>query len=428
MTTKIQTSIEELEWKGARAREAARVLARLPARVKDEALTKIASGLKARQEEVLAANERDLQAGRRDGLSDAILGRLLLDPDGLEAMSDGIRRVAALPDPMTETFDMRTLSNGLRVGKRRVPIGVVGAIYESRPSVTIDIAVLCIKSGNAVILRGGKEAVNSNAALADLVRECVATAGMPQEAVQFVESTDRALVGHMLKMKEYIDLMIPRGSAELVRRVSSEATMPAITGGIGVCHTYVDGSADVEMAVAIAHDSKVSNPYVCNALDTLLVHSGVAPAYLPRLAALWARDGVEMRCDRRALSILGRVDGLKAVPAQEEDWGMEFLSMTAAVKMVDSLDEALDHIDAHGSGHTDAIVTEDDSAAMRFLEEVDASVVLVNASTRFNDGGQLGLGAEVAISTNKLHARGPMGLRELTSYKWTVQGTGQVRE
>ena len=423
----MQTAVDELEVKGARARVAAGVLARLPSRLKDQALGAIADGLKARQEQILEANEKDCEAGRRDGLSEAILGRLPLSPERLEAMAADVRSVAALPDPVGETIDMHELPSGIRAGKRRVPLGVIGAIYESRPNVTVDIAVLCLKSGNSVILRGGKEAIHSNTALAGLIRDCIATAGVPPDAVQFLESTDRALVGRMLEMKEFIDLIIPRGGTELVRRVASEAAMPAVTGGIGVCHLYVDGRADVDMAVAIANDSKLSAPYVCNALDTLLVHSRIAPAYLPPLAAEWARVGVEIRCDRRTMSILGQTHGLTSRPVTDEDWGKEFLSLTAAVKIVDSMDEALDHIATYGSGHTEAIVTEDNSSAVRFLNEVDSSVVLVNASTRFNDGGQLGLGAEVAISTSKMHARGPMGLRELTSYKWTVLGTGQVR-
>ena len=419
--------MDELEAKGVKARKASRVLARLPTGVKDQALARVADGLKARQEELLAANEADYQAARGRGLEEAALDRLLLDPQRLDAMAADVHSVAGQPDPVGETFDMRVLPNGLQAGKRRVPLGVIGAIYESRPNITIDIGVLCLKSGNAVILRGGSEAVRSNAALAGLIRDCIADAGVPPDAVQFVESTDRALVGRMLKMKEYIDLVIPRGGAELVRRVVTDAAMPAVTGGIGVCHTYVDRAADVDMAVSIACNAKLSRPSVCNALDTLLVHSGIAPAFLPPLAAQWHRAGVEMRCDRRALSLLGHGDGRKAVPATDEDWGKEYLSLTAAVKIVDSLDEALEHIDAYGSGHTEAIVTEDYSSAMRFLDEVDSSVVMVNASTRYNDGSQLGLGAEVAISTNKMHARGPMGLKELTSYKWTVLGTGQVR-
>jgi glutamate-5-semialdehyde dehydrogenase len=306
-------------------------------------------------------------------------------------------------------------------------LGVVAAIYESRPDVTVDISALCLKSGNAVILRGGKEAIHSNTALAGLIRDSIAAAGVHEDAVQFIESTDRALVGRMLEMKDTIDLMIPRGGQELVRRVAAEATMPAITGGIGVCHTYVDRAANEDMAVDIVYNAKVQRPSVCNALDTLLVHSNIAPTYLPRIARELASAGVEMRCDRRGLSILGSTEGLRLAGATDDDWGTEFLSLTAAVKVVDSLDEALEHIETYGSGHSEAIVTEDYSAAMRFLDEVDSSAVMVNASTRFNDGAQFGLGAEVAISTNKMHARGPMGLRELTSYKWIVLGTGQIR-
>ena len=421
-------AVDELANKGARARKASRALAKLSSYVKDQALNGIADGLKARQEEILAANEQDLEAGRQAGLSDALMDRLVLDPARLEGMAAGVRSVAALPDPVGETFDVRELPNGLRVGKRRVPLGVIGAIYESRPDVTVDIAVLCVKSGNAVVLRGGKEAIHSNTVLAALIRDHIDAAGVPREAVQFVESTDRALVGEMLSMKEHIDLIVPRGGAELVRRVASEASMPAITGGIGVCHTYVDRSADVDMAVSIAYNAKVSRPYVCNALDTLLVHSSIAPTFLPQIASRLSTAGVEMRCDRRALSILGQDNDYRAIPATEEDWGKEFLALKAAVKTVDSIDEALEHIDTYTSGHTEAIVTEDYSAAMRFLDEVDSGVVMVNASTRFNDGAQFGLGAEVGISTNKMHARGPMGLRELTSYKWTVLGSGQVRD
>ena len=423
----MQTAVDELEAKGSAAKAAARRLAKLPSSVKDQALTNIADGLKSRQEQVLAANERDCEAGRRDGLTESLLDRLLLNPDRLKGMAEDVMRVVALPDPVGETFDARTMPNGLQIGKRRVPLGVIGSIYESRPNITVDFAALCVKSGNAVILRGGKEAVHSNTALAAMIREAIALAGVPDEAVQFIESTDRQLVGRMLRMKEVIDLIIPRGGQELVRRVAEEAEMPAVTGGIGVCHTYVDRAADIDMAVRIADNAKVQRPSVCNALDTLIVHSDIAPSYLSRIAELWTETGVEMRCDLRSASLLGPRDGLSIVPAQDEDWGTEFLSLTAAVKIVDSLDEAIEHIETYGSGHSEAIVTEDYSAAMRFVDEIDASAVMVNASTRFNDGGQFGLGAEVAISTNKLHARGPMGLRELTSYKWVVLGSGQVR-
>ncbi len=418
---------DELTNKGAAAREAARLLAKAGGHAKNTALEIVADGLARRRSEILAANEQDLEAGRQAGLSDALLDRLMLDQERLQGLAADVRAVAKLPDPVGETLDMREMPNGLRVGRRTVPLGVIGAIYESRPNVTVDISALCLKSGNSVILRGGREAAHSNAALAALVRDSLDEAGLPRDAVQRVESTDRALVGRMLTMRGVIDLIIPRGGQELINRVAAEATVPAVTGGVGVCHTYVDRSADVDMAVNIVHNAKVQRPSVCNALDTVLVHSAIAPAYLPRLAEAFGEDGVEARCDRRALSILGPTEALKVIPATEEDWSTEFLSLTAAVKIVDSLDEALDHIVSYGSGHTEAIVTEDYSAAMRFLDDVDSSAVMVNTSTRFNDGGQFGLGAEVAISTNKMHARGPMGLRELTSYKWVVLGNGQVR-
>ena len=423
----MQTTVDELKVKGEAARAASRALAKLPGRVKDEALLSVAVALKSGQEQIVAANERDCEAGRQAGLDEFLLDRLLLDPDRLEGVAADVRNVVTLPDPVGETFDMRVMANGLQVGRRRVPLGVIGTIYESRPNVTVEISSLCLKSGNAVILRGGKEAVHTNKALADLIRGSISAAGVPEDAVQFIESTDRALVGRMLKAKDTIDLIIPRGGQELIRRVAAEAAMPAITGGVGVCHTYVDKAADLDMAVDVVYNAKVQRPSVCNALDTMIVHSGISPAYLPKIAERFAAAGVEMRCDRRALSILGNVDGLRIVPAADEDWSTEFLSLTAGVKVVDSLEEALEHIETYGSGHSEAIVSEDYGAAMRFLDEVDAAAVLVNASTRFNDGGQFGLGAEVAISTNKFHARGPMGLRELTSYKWVVLGSGQVR-
>ena len=418
---------DELTIKGAAARDAARELAKARGSVKNDALLNIADGLSARRDEVLAANAQDLAAGRHAGLSESLLDRLMLNEERLAGLASDVRAVSMLPDPVGETLDMREMPNGLQIGRRTVPLGVIGAIYESRPNVTIDISALCLKSGNAVILRGGREAAHSNASLAELVRDSLEDAGLPQDAVQRVESTDRALVGRMLTMRGTIDLIIPRGGQALINRVAEEATVPAVTGGVGVCHTYVDSAADVDMAVDIVHNAKVQRPSVCNALDTVIVHSAIAPTYLPRLAERFGDEGVEARCDRRALSILGPTESLKVRPATEEDWSTEFLSLTAAVKVVDSLDEALEHIVSYGSGHSDAIVTEDYSAAMRFVDDVDSSAVMVNASTRFNDGGQFGLGAEVAISTNKMHARGPMGLRELTSYKWVVMGSGQVR-
>ena len=419
--------IEELLEKGKAARDASRKLARIPTDVKDRALFNIAGALEAQQGKVLEANDKDYQAGKTNGLNEALLDRLLLTPQRLESIAEDVRVVAALPDPIGEVFDMWTLANGLVAGKKRVPLGVIGAIYESRPNVTVDISALSLKSGNACILRGGSEAIHSNIALAKLIRHAIAATGVPEDAVQLIDDTDRSLVEPMLKMREYIDLLVPRGGADLIRFVAEKAAMPVVTGGIGVCHTYVDRSANLDKAVDIAYNAKVQRPTVCNALDSLLVHSDVAPRFLPRIADGWGKAGVELRCDRRALSILGPVQGLKIVPATEEDWGKEFLSLVAAVKVVDSLDEALEHVETFGSGHSEAIIAEDYSAAMRFLDEVDAAAVYVNASTRFTDGAQLGLGAEVGISTQKYHARGPMGLKEITSYKWIVLGTGQVR-
>ena len=393
--------------------------------VKDAALRKIARGLVDRQDEIVDANRRDCEAGIETGLSESLLDRLLLTPERLQGLSADVESIAGLPDPIGETFDMRTLPNGLQVGKRRVPLGLIGAIYESRPNVTIDISCLCLKSGNAVLLRGGKEAIRSNLILSSIVKESLVEAGGPGEAVQFVESTDRALVGEMLGMKGLIDLLVPRGSEEFIRYVGENASMPVVEGGVGVCHTYVDKGADLDSAVAIAYNAKVQRPSTCNALDTLIVHSAVAHEYLPRIARAWGEKGVEMRCDDRALALMQDVPG--ATLATETDWGTEFLSLVASVKVVDGMDEALEHVETYGSGHSEAIITEDYSAAQRFLDEVDAAAVFVNASTRFTDGGQFGLGAEVGISTQKMHARGPMGLREMTSYKWIILGRGHVR-
>ena len=425
MTTK---TTDDLMAKGQAARTAGRALAGMSTQVKNRALLNIAHALEADQSSVLEANQRDYIAAQSDGLSDAMLDRLLLTSERLQGIAQDVRGVAALPDPVGETQDMTTLPNGLLVGKRRVPLGVVGSIYESRPNVSVDISVLCIKSGNACLLRGGKESLHSNTALVNLIRRCISEAGVPQEAVQFVDNPDRALVEVMLTMKEYIDLLVPRGGPGLIQYVADNATMPAVTGGIGVCHTYVDRMANLKMAADIIFNAKVQRPTVCNALDTVLVHSEVAPQCLPSVVQQLSVAGVELHCDHRALSVLGPSPGPKVKPAEEEDWGKEFLSLTAAIKVVDSLDEALQHIEVYGSGHSEAIVTEDYSAAMHFLDKVDAAAVFVNASTRFTDGTQFGLGAEVGISTQKFHARGPMGLRELTSYKWVVMGNGQVRD
>ncbi|MBI2859903.1 MAG: glutamate-5-semialdehyde dehydrogenase [Chloroflexi bacterium] len=418
---------QELEIKGKAAKAAAHRLAFLSAEVKNRALHNLADDLLARNEEILAANRADYQEAEASGMNAAMLDRLMLDQSRLEGMARDVLTVSALPDPVGEVFDMRTLPNGLQIGKKRVPLGVIGAIYESRPNVTIDISALCLKSGNAIILRGGKEAVRSNCALGRVAQEACSRAGAPEGAVQFIEDPDRALVNEMLGMSDVIDLIIPRGGAGLIKFVAENARMPVVTGGIGVCHTYVDRAADLSQAVAIAYNAKVQRPTVCNALDTLLVHSEIAGRYLPLVAGEWAGAGVEMRCDERAMSILQGNANLKLSPAAADDWGREFLALVAAVRVVDSLDEALEHIERCGSGHSEAIVTADYGAAMRFLNEVNAACVYVNASTRFTDGGQFGLGAEVGISTQKLHARGPLGLKELTTYKWIIFGSGHVR-
>jgi glutamate-5-semialdehyde dehydrogenase len=423
----MQPAMNEVEVKTKAAKAASKKLAYLATDIKNKALLSIADELIANEKTILAANRLDYAEGEKAGMSAAMLDRLLLTSERIQAISSDVRNVAALPDPVGETFEMRTLPNGLEISKRRVPVGVIGAIYESRPNVTVDISILCLKSGNAVILRGGKEAIHSNSALAKVIQNASYQAGVPQGAVQFIESTDRALVGQMLKMRDSIDLIVPRGGAELINYVAQNATMPVVTGGIGVCHTYVDSSADLDKAVAIAYNAKVQRPTVCNALDTLLVHASVAQSYLPRIATEWGIAGVEMHCDQRAQEIIQTLPSLKVVSASDEVWGKEFLALVAAIKVVDSLDEALEHIERYGSGHSEAIVTEDHEAAMRFLNEVDAACVYVNASTRFTDGGQFGLGAEVGISTQKLHARGPMGLKELTTYKWIILGNGQVR-
>jgi glutamate-5-semialdehyde dehydrogenase len=421
------SATDEVKIKAKAAKAASKKLAYLSTAVKNRALLAIADELVAREKVILAANRLDYNEGEKAGMSTVLLDRLLLNTERIKGIAADVRAVAVLPDPVGETFEMRTLPNGLQVGKKRVPLGVIGAVYESRPNVTVDISVLCLKSGNAVMLRGGKEAVHSNSALAKIIQDAAYRAGVPEGAVQFIESTDRALVGQMLKMRDYIDLVIPRGGADLISYVARNAAMPVVTGGIGVCHTYVDKSANLEKAADIVYNAKVQRPTVCNALDAVLVHAEAAKSFLPMVAQQLGRAKVELRCDKRALKILKPLGSINAVPASEKDWGKEFLALVAAVKVVDSLEEALEHIERYGSGHSEAIVTEDYSAAMKFLDEVDAACVYVNASTRFTDGGQFGLGAEVGISTQKFHARGPMGLKELTTYKWIVLGSGQVR-
>ena len=394
---------------------AARRLAAASTEVKNAALIAIAEQIESNSASILRANGQDLDAAKRDGLSFHMLDRMTLNEARVKGMADAARNIASLDDPIGEILEHRELPNGLDLEQVRVPLGVIGVIYESRPNVTIDIATLCLKSGNGVVLRGGKECIITNTVLAGIVKDAIESAGIPRDVV--------------LEMDDVIDLMIPRGSADLVNFVGQNAKMPAITGGVGVSHTYVDASADLKKALAIVVNAKVQRPTVCNALDTVLVHQGVARDFLPRLATEFGVHDVELRADGRAMSVLGALAGGAHVsPAKSADFGTEFLALIASVKIVDSIDDAFDHIVEYGSRHSEAIVAEDAETVERFLNEVDAGVVLANTSTRFNDGAEFGLGAEVAISTNKLHARGPMGLKEITSYKWKVRGQGQIRQ
>ena len=397
--------------------------------MKNAALIAIAEAVEANHQSIIDANAEDLENAKSNGMDFHVRDRMTLNDSRVKDMADAARSISKLEDPIGEILEQRNLPNGLHLERVRVPIGVIGVIYESRPNVTIDIATLCLKSGNAVILRGGKECILTNTTLAAIVKDAIGSTGIPRDVFQFVESTDRTLVKEMLHMDDVIDLMIPRGSAELVSFVGQNAKMPAITGGIGVCHTYVDADADLNNALKIVVNAKVQRPTVCNALDTVLIHQTVAHNFLPKLAHEFGVQKVELRADSRAMSILEALASkVEIKPAASDDFGTEFLALIASVKIVDSIDEALVHISNYGSGHSEAIVSENNEAVERFLNEADASAVFANTSTRFNDGGEFGLGAEVAISTNKLHARGPMGLKELTSYKWKIRGQGQVRQ
>jgi len=421
-------STVDLQAIGRKAKDAARWLATLGTDVKNRALLAMADAIVEHRDEIQRANQHDMQSAQEAGVDAYLLDRLLLTPERLAGYASDVRAVAELPDPVGQGFDQRMLANGLIVGKVRVPLGVVACIYEARPNVTVDIASLCLKAGNASVLRGGKEAFHSNSTIARTIGRAAGEAGVPDGAIQFVESTDRALVGELLSMRDYIDLVVPRGGG-LIDFVLENAKVPVLIGGVGVCHTYVDATADLDKAVEIADNAKTRRYSICNALDTLLVHRDAAEDYLPRIARRWAEAGVEMRCDEIALAIVSRagIPNLAAKPAKPEDFGKEHLALVATVKVVDSLDEALELVYRHGTGHSDAIVTEDYSAAERFVQEVDTAVVYVNASTQFTDGAQFGLGAEIIDSTQKMHARGPVGLQEITTYKWVVRGSGQVR-
>ena len=414
---------------GQAARTASRQLAILPTRRKNAALHAIADGLTGQAERILAQNALDIADGRARGLSDALLDRLLLNEQRLAALAADTRKVAALPDPVGMELDGRVLPNGMRLCKRRIPIGVIGVIYEARPNVTVDVATLCLKTGNATNLRGGSETLRSNLALTAVIQDALTASDLPPAAVQTLADPDRALVTGLLRLDKYVDMIIPRGGASLHRLCREQATIPVITGGMGICHVFVDASADLARAVAIVENARVQRPSVCNALDTVLVHRNVAPAFLPPMAERLARSGVELRATPGALAILEAAGApAKIVPAGPDDFDAEWLALILGVKIVDTLAEAIVHIQEHSTEHSDSILTNDLANARRFVDEINSAAVFVNASTRFNDGGQFGLGAEVAVSTQKLHARGPMWLEELTTYKWVCVGDGHVRE
>lgn len=414
---------EEIRQMGQDARMAAHEMAKMGSARKRQALEAVAVALGEARAAIDAANRKDIAEALDKGLAAAKVDRLRLTDKVLTEMTDGLREIALLPDPVGEITRMWTRPNGLRVGRMRIPLGVVGIVYESRPNVTIDAAALCIKAGNAVVLRGGSEAFHSNQCLAKILQESLKTSGLPAQAVQLVGTTDRQAVLELLQLEEYVDVMIPRGGEDLIRFVTANARMPVLKHYKGVCHVYVDAGADFEMAEKICLNAKVQRPGVCNAMETLLVHQDVAAAFLPSMAAAFRREGVELRgCDRTRMIVP------ECVAATEEDWYAEYLDLILAVKVVDSMEEAISHLTTYGSQHTEAIVTRNFDRAHRFLQEVQSSLVLVNASTRFNDGFQLGLGAEIGISTSRLHAFGPMGVEELTTTKFIAMGDGQLRE
>ena len=395
---------------------------------KDAVLRRAAALLRERSQDVVAANAVDVEEACGH-LSEAMIDRLQLTPERVSALAASLDDLALLDDPVGETIDRTTTDAGLEIERVRVPLGVIASVYESRPNVTIDIGAICLKSGNASVLRGGREALRSNRILADVLRDALADNDLPADAVQLVRSTDRALVGELLAMNDLIDLMVPRGGQALINRVRREASMAVVAGGVGICHTYIDAAADLEMALRVVDNAKRRRVSICNALDVMLVHETVAPQFLSALGRRWSAEGptpVELRADAQAETLLSKTSA-DVHPAGPDDFDTEFLSLTAAVGVVTDADAALAHIAMHGSGHSEAVITSDEALAQRFLREVDAAAVYVNASTQFTDGGQFGLGAEVGISTGKLHARGPMGLRELTSYKWVVRGDGHIR-
>ena len=408
---------------GRLAQQASYELAITTSTDKNNALEAIAVALETNEAKIVAANQLDIEAGKEAGLTEALLDRLLLDESRLAGIIADLRSVATLADPVGEEFDSKLLENGLKLCKRRVPIGVIGVIYEARPNVTIDIAALCLKTGNASILRGGKETINSNLILVQIIQDALETAGLPKTAVQYIENTDRALVGELLKMDQYVDMIIPRGNSGLQQFCKENSTIPVIIGGIGICHLYAQETCDFDKALAIIENAKVQRPSVCNALDTLLVDERIAPEFLAKLANHLIPLGVTLVAEPKAKEILQD----KAIETQEGDFDKEWLSLNLTVKVVSGLSEALSHIREHSSQHSDGILTNDLTVANQFINGVNSAAVYVNASTRFTDGSQFGLGAEVAVSTQKLHARGPMGLQELTTYKWIGIGDNLIR-
>jgi len=409
---------------GKLARLASRGLARLSTTQKNTALHHLADALIADQKEILTANMSDIESAKAAGLSAAMIDRLMLNEARLADIAHNVRLVADLPDPVGEIFEESTQPNGLHIRKQRVPLGVIGVIYEARPNVTVDVASIALKSGNAVILRGGSETLNSNRAMIASLQKALAASDIPADAVQFIDSPDRALVLELLHLRDYVDMIIPRGGAGLHKFCSENSRIPVITGGIGICHLFVDDTANQDAALKIIHNAKTQRPSVCNALDTILVHQSIAKEFLPKVINHLAPAGVTFRAEPKAASML---EHESVLPAGEKDFDTEWLSLVLGIKVVDGLDEATEHISAHSTAHSDGILTHTDSNAQRFIAEVDSAAVYVNASTRFTDGTELGLGAEVAVSTQRLHARGPMALRDLTTYKWVIVGNNHVR-
>ncbi len=414
---------EQIIKQAKKSKNASRQMANISTEKKNRALYNIAAGLVERTEEILKANKKDMEKAKSQNVSKAFLDRLSLDEKRIKGIAEGLKEVAELTDPIGDIIEMNKRPNGLQIGKMRVPLGVIGIIYEARPNVTVDAAALCIKSGNSVILRGGSSAINSNKKLAEIISENIAKGGLPKEAVQLIQTTDRKAVKELLFLNNYLDLLIPRGGAELINRVVNESKIPVIQTGVGNCNIFVDESADLKMAAKIIENAKTSRPEVCNAAESLLVHQNIAEDFIPKVAKVLSKHRVEIRGDETAVNIENSIN-----EAEESDWSQEYLDYIISLKVVDDIDEAIDHINKYGTKHSEAIITDNYTNSQKFLNQVDAAAVYVNVSTRFTDGNQFGLGAEIGISTQKMHARGPMGLNELTSTKYVIYGQGQRRE